>query len=102
MKLFIYVNLLIPTIEYNKLGLSWAKLSKSWTVFKLTEFCGDLNLIDLKSDNTSKIYLTKPLTYSLMIGFCCEKKLQSIRLESKPKLKLELVFRLSVAICRLN
>ena len=37
-----------------------------------------------------------------MIGFYWEKKLQSIRLESKPKLKLELVLRLSVAICRLN
>ena len=63
----------------NKLGLSWAKLSQSWIVFKLTEFCCDLNLIDLKSDNTSKIYLTKPLTYSLMIGLYWEKKLQSIR-----------------------
>ena len=63
----------------DKLGLSWAKLSQSWIVFKLTEFCCDLNLIDLKSDNTSKIYLTKPLTYSLMIGLYWEKKLQSIR-----------------------
>ena len=67
------------TNNFNKLGLSWAKLSQSWIVFKLTEFCCDLNLIDLKSDNTSKIYLTKPLTYSLMIGLYWEKKLQSIR-----------------------
>ena len=66
-------------IKTNKLGLSWAKLSQSWIVFKLTKFCCDLNLIDLKSDNTSKIYLTKPLTYSLMIGLYWEKKLQSIR-----------------------
>ena len=61
--------------EY-KLGLSWGKLSQSWIVFKLTEFCCDLNLIDIKSGNTSKIYLTKPLTYSLMIGLYWKKKLQ--------------------------
>ena len=37
----------------NKLGLSWAKLSQSCIVFKLNGFCCDLNLISLKSDNTS-------------------------------------------------
>ena len=52
----------------NKLGLSWAKLSQSWIGFKLTWFCCDLNLISLKSDNTSEIYGIKPLTYVLMIG----------------------------------
>ena len=56
------------TIIKQQAGLRWAKLSYSWIVFKLTEFCCDLNLIDQKSDNTSKIYLTKPLTYSLIIG----------------------------------